>query len=178
VIAYSIASFPNNRALYRRGGVLGGFKIQRICLEQSLDKFPLWVSRCRLSGFALKTLTPVDTVRVEGFTNGAARFSRGEECNALAMAKCFTCTNGGNAERGQVWRYISRKSDRRWHELELFVEPNEQSVLETPITSPYLATATYSMTMRDGDGTNHIVGGCPKANSTVHISQRILILQG
>jgi secreted PhoX family phosphatase len=64
---------------------------------------------------------PEDDLRFQGLEAGAARFSRGEGMWAAKDVIYFTCTSGGPAKGGQVWRYMPRTST-----LELFIEPNDR----------------------------------------------------
>jgi secreted PhoX family phosphatase len=85
---------------------------------------------------------PEDDLRLRGFAAGAARFARGEgmwlgvsDHEGIDVPTVFfACTNGGRAEAGQLWKLHlpgddSERSDRSGV-LELFVEPNDRSVLE------------------------------------------------
>ncbi|BAY22160.1 hypothetical protein NIES2100_19230 [Calothrix sp. NIES-2100] len=68
-----------------------------------------------------------DTVRVEGYNLGAARFSRGEGIFYGKGDIYFCCTNGGSAGYGQVWRYTPATET-----LRLFAEPNNRGILDYP----------------------------------------------
>ena len=82
--------------------------------------------------------SPADDLRLQGFSKGAALFARGEGIWSSPEAIYFTATTGGRAGRGQVFRYVpspfeGRKEERKYPAyLELFIEPNEQSVLDQP----------------------------------------------
>jgi len=80
--------------------------------------------------------SPIDDLRLRGFKNGAARFARGEGMwTADDQSIYFTCTNGGKKKLGQLFRYhpsIHEGTDAEAQhpgELELFIEPNDPSVL-------------------------------------------------
>jgi uncharacterized protein len=73
-----------------------------------------------------------DTVRIEGFAKGAAQFSRGEGIVFADDSLYFTCTNGGNNQRGQIWRYRPNREDSSTGTLSLFVEPNDETALDYP----------------------------------------------
>jgi secreted PhoX family phosphatase len=82
--------------------------------------------------------SPGDDLRQQGYSKGAALFSRGEGIWASPEAIYFTATSGGQAGRGQVFRYVpsafeGRKEEAKYPgQLELFIEPNQQSVLDGP----------------------------------------------
>lgn len=66
----------------------------------------------------------------QGWSRGGARFSRGEGCWWGDGGAYFTCTNGGNARRGQVWHYRPRGDDEG--ELTLRFESPSAEVLDFP----------------------------------------------
>ncbi|MBD2361696.1 DUF839 domain-containing protein [Anabaena minutissima FACHB-250] len=68
-----------------------------------------------------------DNVRVQGFTLGAAQFSRGEGIWYGNGELYFCCTNGGANSGGQVWRY-----NPRTEMIDLFVESPSRDVLDAP----------------------------------------------
>ncbi len=80
--------------------------------------------------------SPNDDLRLQGFDKGAARFARGEGMWYGNDAIYFACTNGGHAEKGQIWRYVPSRFEGRSDELrypgrlELFSEPNNAALLE------------------------------------------------
>ncbi|HET8549456.1 MAG TPA: alkaline phosphatase PhoX [Bryobacteraceae bacterium] len=82
--------------------------------------------------------SPGDDLRQQGFSKGAALFARGEGAIAAPEAIYFTATSGGRAGRGQVFRYVPSAFEGRREEwkypgrLELFIEPNDDSVLDMP----------------------------------------------
>jgi secreted PhoX family phosphatase len=76
-----------------------------------------------------------DDLRLRGFSQGAARFARGEG-NYYSNGKIyFTCTSGGKKKLGQVFRYTPSPFEGQTNEdeqpgtLELFVETNNQRLL-------------------------------------------------
>ena len=73
-----------------------------------------------------------DTVRSEGFSQGAAQFSRGEGMTYADNSIYFTCTNGGSNQTGQIWCYHPNRDDIRSGQLSLFVEPNDNRTLDYP----------------------------------------------
>jgi hypothetical protein len=79
---------------------------------------------------------PKDDLRARGFAAGAARFSRGEGMWWGHDSAYFAATEGGHAKKGQLWRYIpsahegSPAEDGSPAMLELFIEPNDGTILE------------------------------------------------
>ncbi len=80
--------------------------------------------------------SPKDDLRHRGRAAGAAAFQRGEGIWHGNDAVYFCCTDGGPARKGQVWRYVPSPEEgkpgeaRRPGRLELFIEPNDRSILE------------------------------------------------
>lgn len=67
----------------------------------------------------------------QGLAQGGATFTRLEGCFAILNNIYFTSTNGGNAGRGQIWKYESRKKSRfGW--LTLVYESPSAAVLDFP----------------------------------------------
>lgn len=80
--------------------------------------------------------SPEDDLRLEGFSNGAACFARGEGMWYGKDEIYFACTNGGHLQNGQVFRYIpgarEGKSDEQKSpgKLELFAESPDKEILK------------------------------------------------
>lgn len=80
--------------------------------------------------------SPEDDLRYRGYEKGAARFARGEGMWYGNDAVYFACTNGGKERLGQIWKYIPSAKEAASGEdsvpgkLELFVEPNNSSMIE------------------------------------------------
>jgi uncharacterized protein len=94
-----------------------------------------------------------DTVRVEGFSKGAAQFARGEGMtfDPVSGAVFFCCTSGGNNGEGQIWRYQPTAST-----LELFCQPDDALQLQSPdnvTVSPYGGL----FVCEDGDGSDNLI---------------------
>jgi secreted PhoX family phosphatase len=111
--------------------------------------------------------TPTDDLRKRGFADGAARFAREEGMWYGDGAAYMACTNGGEIQKGQVWRYVpspyegtDREADRPGT-LELFVEPNDTTVLEN---ADNLTVAPWGdvVACEDGSGTDTLVGITPE----------------
>ncbi len=71
---------------------------------------------------------PEDDLRLRGFTDGAARFARGEGMWYSEGQIFFACTSGGKNKTGQIWRLLP---DKGGDLLELFIEPNDSALLES-----------------------------------------------
>lgn len=110
--------------------------------------------------------TPADDLRKRGFADGAARFAREEGLWYGEGAVYMACTNGGANQKGQVWRYVPSPhegTDRETDQpgtLELFVEPNDTTVLEN---ADNLTVAPWGdvIACEDGSGTDTLVGITP-----------------
>lgn len=100
-------------------------------------------------------------VRYQGYAKGAARFTRGEGIWYGKGDFYFTCTDGGPKELGQVWRYVPGSTPQQGGTIELFVEPNNQSLLEAPDNIVVAPTGDLFL-CEDGDGDNFVVGVTPK----------------
>lgn len=70
-----------------------------------------------------------DNLRYRGFKMGAARFARGEGMWWGNDSVYFAATTGGHTYSGQLWR-LNPSVDGMNDVLELFIEPNDPSVLE------------------------------------------------
>lgn len=71
--------------------------------------------------------SPNDDLRHRAFDAGAARFARGEGIWWSHGEAYFACTSGGRAQLGQLFRF---KPDSDGGRLELFLEPNDSSLVE------------------------------------------------
>ena len=152
---------PNKPGKLRAGGILEALKIQNIPQAITRTNFPVG-KPMPVEWVRIEDVNPVeDTVRAEGFASGAAQFSRGEGITYGNGEVYFTCTNGGDSGKGQVWRYIPGKSARQGGTIELFVEPNEQSVLENP-DNVVVSPNRDLFVCEDGGGENYIVGVTPQ----------------
>lgn len=130
------------------GKLLKGGKLQALAIvgQKSFDtrnweslttpKFPLrekmdveWIDIHNVE-------SPEDDLRIQGFSNGAAVFARGEGMWYGKNEIFFACTNGGHISNGQVFRYIPGVSEGSKDEkaapgkLELFAESQNQEILK------------------------------------------------
>jgi hypothetical protein len=95
--------------------------------------------------------------RFQGRAKGAATFSRGEGIWFGNNELYFTCTDGGPARLGQVWRYVPGATAEDGGTLTLFVESNQQAELQAPdniVVSPL----GDLFICEDGSGDNFVVG--------------------
>lgn len=93
-----------------------------------------------------------DSVRYEGQSKGAAKFSRGEGIwygNGLVY---FVCSNGGEIGKGQVWAY-----DPVTETATLVVESTDADMLEAPDNMAVGPDGRLYL-YEDGPGGNNIVG--------------------
>jgi len=68
-----------------------------------------------------------DSVRLEGQSKGAARFSRGEGCWYGDGLVYFVCSDGGDLRAGQVWAYDPERDT-----VTLVVESTDRALLDAP----------------------------------------------
>lgn len=99
-------------------------------------------------------------VRYQGFAKGAARFTRGEGIWYGKDEFYFTCTDGGSAKAGQVWRYVPGKTPQEGGTLELFVEPNDANILDAPDNIVVAPTGDLFL-CEDGPNTQYVVRVSP-----------------
>ena len=76
---------------------------------------------------------PKGDLTQRGLAKGANTFCRGEGIDFGFGQIAFTCTSGGPAKQGQVWRLTPGKNTGKSNEehgtLELFCEPNDSAVM-------------------------------------------------
>jgi len=82
--------------------------------------------------------SPDDSLRTQGFERGAAKMARVEGMWMGKNAVYFTATNGGTGKHGQIWCYTPAPNEgtpgesERPGTLELFIEPNDRTVIKNP----------------------------------------------
>lgn len=115
--------------------------------------------------------SPDDDLRHRGHEAGAARFARGEGIfygDRTEAGEVFVaCTEGGQARKGQIWRYVPSPfegtPDERHHPgtLELFVEPNDGTIIEN---ADNLCVAPWGdlIVCEDGTGDDYLLGITPE----------------
>jgi secreted PhoX family phosphatase len=159
------------------GNLAKGGKLQALALlDQKSADTRNWKRPALKQGEALavkwidirNVRSPKDDLRIQGFSNGAARFARGEGIWADGDTLYFACTNGGAARSGQVFRYTASPDEGRSGEkkapgkLELFLESPDKRILEY---CDNLTVAPWGdlILAEDGDGVDHVVGVTPDA---------------
>ncbi len=113
---------------------------------------------------------PDDLLRFQGHERGAARFTRGEGMWTGEDGIYFTCTDGGHAHKGQVWRYRPSAREGTGGErdapgrLELFLEPNDGKVIEN---CDNVTTTPWGdlILCEDGPGEQFLVGVTPEGKT-------------
>jgi uncharacterized protein len=109
---------------------------------------------------------PDDDLRYRGYEAGAARFARGEGIFYGDAEVFIACTDGGEARKGQIWRYRPSPSEGTPGErdrpatLELFIEPNDGTIIEN---ADNLTVAPWGdlIVCEDGSGDDYLVGVTP-----------------
>jgi len=143
---------PNQSSNLSAGGVLYALKITGMSGVNTKTGFPKNSPKA-VEWVRIDTPDPAnDTVRVEGYNKGAARFSRGEGIVYGGNYVYFTCTDGGTSADGQIWRYSPANNT-----IELYIEPNNSGVLDNPDNIVVASTGDLFL-CEDGDGTDYIVG--------------------
>lgn len=115
--------------------------------------------------------SPEEDLRYRGRDAGAAVFARGEgifygERDGVPEVY-MACTNGGEARKGQIWRYRPSPDEGQPGErdragtLELFVEPNDGTIIEN---ADNLTVAPWGdlVVCEDGTGDDYLLGITPK----------------
>ncbi|MDX1494016.1 MAG: DUF839 domain-containing protein, partial [Longimicrobiales bacterium] len=114
---------------------------------------------------------PDDDLRYRGRAAGAAVFARGEGIfygERDGQAEVYmACTNGGQARKGQIWRYRPSPEEGQPGErdqpatLELFVEPNDGTIIEN---ADNLCIAPWGdvVVCEDGTGDDYLLGITPE----------------
>lgn len=164
----------------RAGDLHGSGKLQalRILDKRSMDTRN-WDSQLVQVGDSLScawitlddTDSPKDDLRYRGFTKGAARFARGEgmwwggstEAGSDPTkdgAAYFACTTGGSAGAGQIWKLIPNGNGQGIDRLELFIEPNDPSVLQNADNITF-APSGDMFVCEDGKAPQFLVGVKP-----------------
>jgi secreted PhoX family phosphatase len=152
---------PHQRGRLAAGGRLQALKIQGM---EGIDTSN-WLSESIAVGQTVPVEwvdlqdvdSPNDDLRIQGFSKGAARFSRGEGIWAGNNVIYFACTTGGRNRAGQIWRYHPGEPGR----LQLFVEPNDESILES---ADCITVAPWGdlIVCEDGLAPNQVVGVTPQ----------------
>jgi secreted PhoX family phosphatase len=123
---------PNQPKNLSAGGKLEALKIKDLPQAITAKNFPVGQPMA-VEWVAIAEVDPdQDTVRVEGFSKGAAQFTRGEGICYSEGAIYFTCTNGGAVQSGQVWRYEPDPDNATGGTIALFMESDNPNSLSFP----------------------------------------------
>ncbi|MEO5987318.1 MAG: alkaline phosphatase PhoX [Candidatus Eisenbacteria bacterium] len=100
--------------------------------------------------------TAAGSTRAQGFSAGAAQFSRCEGIIHHGGAIYWSATDGGRTKAGQVWRLEPARQ-----RLTLVVEPNEMARLDMP-DNLCVGVNGDVLACEDGSGDNFLVGITPR----------------
>jgi hypothetical protein len=158
---------PDSISELHRGG-----RLEALCVKgrPSLD-LRNWTSPAQLFvGETVETQwvpmrdveSPDDSLRLQGFASGAARFARAEGMWFGRGSIFFACTNGGRSKKGQIWRYVPSAFEGSSEEakfpgrLELFVEPNDGNIVNNA-DNLCVAPSGDVFVAEDGAGPNRLL---------------------
>jgi hypothetical protein len=131
----------------RRGNLRAGGRLQALAFGNGTRESDNQTPGVRLeAGRRLKVKwidldapdSPDDDLRARGHALGAARFNRGEGLCMLNGTVYVSCTMGGAARAGQIWRYVPSRWEGRAGErrspghAELFYEVADTTALLNP----------------------------------------------
>ncbi|AFY76531.1 putative phosphatase [Pleurocapsa sp. PCC 7327] len=147
---------PKQNGNLKAGGILEALVIKDMpAVNTSLD-FPMGNPK-KVEWVKIEEVDPEkDTLRYEAQSKGAAIFRRGEGICFGNGEIYWTCTNGGKAGTGQIFRYNLASET-----VELFVESPGMEVLDYPdnlILTPF----GHLMVCEDGLGEQFLVGITPE----------------
>jgi uncharacterized protein len=165
---------PKQPGKLAAGGVLEALKIVGKPQVNTTRNFPLR-QKFAVEWVRIDEPNPTEnTVRREGFTKGAAQFMRGEGICYANGSFYFTCTQGGNIlanvplspgeearGTGQIWKYTPGKTAKNGGSIELFLEPNDISLLDLP-DNITIAPSGHLIACEDGKGEQRLVGITPQ----------------
>ncbi len=109
---------------------------------------------------------PANDLRFRGHRAGAARFARGEGMWYDDGVVYFACTNGGEAKRGQIWKYTPSRAAGGVDEvstggrIELFQESKQDDLLRNA-DNMTMAPWGDLVIAEDGTGRDQLVGVTP-----------------
>lgn len=143
---------PNKLGDLPAGGILEALVIKDMPKIDTGIDFPIGKPK-KVEWVKIEEVDPKeDTLRYEAQEKGAAIFRRGEGICWGNGEFYWTCTNGGKAERGQIFRYNPVSET-----IELFVESAGVEVLDYPdnlILSPF----GHLIVCEDGEDEQFLVG--------------------
>ena len=102
-----------------------------------------------------------DTMRYEGYSNGATLFSRPEGIVASKDSLYVCCTSGGPLNRGQIWKIIPTKKGETY--IELWHEVQDRSSINMP-DNIVVAPWGDLIICEDNSRLNRLWGITPKGN--------------
>jgi uncharacterized protein len=109
------------------------------------------------------TDSPSDDLRFQGFANGCARFANGEGMSYGQGSIFFTCTSGGHAQKGQIWKLTpsgfegTADEKKNAGSLELFIEANHPNQFQNA-DSITMSPGGEVYICEDNEIEDHIVG--------------------
>ncbi|MDJ0636108.1 MAG: DUF839 domain-containing protein [Xenococcaceae cyanobacterium MO_188.B29] len=147
---------PHSSQNLQAGGILEALVIKDFPQIDTSTDFPIgkpyaveWVQ--------IEDVDPEhDTLRYEAQAKGAALFKRGEGICYGNGEMYWTCTNGGKAGVGQIFRYSLEQE-----QLELFIESPSSEILDYP-DNLILAPFGDLIVCEDGAGEQFLVGITPE----------------
>ena len=147
---------PSEYGNLQAGGTLETLKIKGMPKIDTSSNFPLREPK-QVEWITIEQVDPdSDTLRYEAQSKGAAIFRRGEGICLGDGQIYWTCTNGGKAQAGQIFRY-----DIKANTIELFLESESKQILDYPdniIMSPF----GDLIACEDGAGEQYLVGITPQ----------------
>lgn len=114
--------------------------------------------------------SPGDTLRIQAFEKGGARFARGEGMWMGRGEVYFDCTSGGYAQKGQIWRYVPSRFEGAPEEagnpgtLELFFEAADGTLIENA-DNMTMAPWGDLIVCEDGSGEQFLAGITPAGDA-------------
>lgn len=146
---------PNTRNNLSSGGALYALRISAKPQANTTTGFIVGQSHA-VNWVRITNPDPAnDTIRATGFNLGAAKFARGEGIFYSNGDIYFSCTSGGSAGVGQIWRYTPATET-----LRLYIQPNNASILDFPDNIAVAPNGDLFL-CEDGGGTDFIVGVTP-----------------
>ena len=147
---------PHSSQNLQAGGILEALVIKDFPQIDTSTDFPLGKPYA-VEWMQLEDVDPEhDTLRYEAQAKGAALFKRGEGICYGNGEMYWTCTNGGKAGVGQIFRY-----DLAQEQVELFIESPSAEVLDYP-DNLILAPFGDLIVCEDGAGEQFLVGITPE----------------
>ena len=147
---------PEDPENLKAGGVLEALKIKEFPQAKTQKNFAIGTSMA-VEWVKIEEVNPqYDTIRQEGFAKGAAQFSRGEGLCYDRGQFYFTCTSGGKAQNGQIWRYTPGTSPEDGGAIALIVQPDNPQIMNFP-DNLIIAPWGDLIVCEDGRGINGLV---------------------